>query len=121
MEVAMDERLEKALEFANYMKTLSNQRRGLQEQFKESLIYFYNGCQFTIDIELINYTNMLVNKNITTDVIFIDDNEVPISIENLLEFLDGIQDQYFQALNKYHAEYAKLKSSRTIGKLVNYE
>lgn len=117
----MDERLEKALEFANYMKTLSNQRRVLQEQFKESLIHFYNGCQFTIDIELINYANMLINKNITTDVIFIDDNEMPTLIENLSEFLDEIQDQYFQALNKYHADYTKLKSNRTIGKLVDYE
>ena len=117
----MDERLKKALEVSNYTKTLSDQRRILQEQFKENSIYFYNGCQFSIDIELINYASMLVNKNITTDVIFLDDNEIPVAIKDLLDFLDQIQDQYFQALNKYHTEYNKLKSNRTIGKLVGDE
>ena len=32
----MDERLEKALEFANYMTTLNNQKRVLKEKFYES-------------------------------------------------------------------------------------
>lgn len=117
----MDERLEKALEFANYMKTLSNQRRVLQEQFKESLVYFYNGCQFTINVELINYANMLVEKNITTDVVFVDDNEIPTSVNDVGIFLEDIQDQYFQALNKYHSEYTKLKSNRSIEKLVDHD
>lgn len=117
----MDERLEKALEFANYMKTLSNQRRVLQEQFKESLIYFYNGCQFTINIELINYVSMLVEKDLTTDIVFLDDNEIPIAIEDVAKFLEDIQDQYFQALNKYHVEYSKLKSNRSVEKLVDHE
>lgn len=117
----MDERLEKALEFANYMKTLSNQRRVLQEQFKESLIYFYNGSQFTISIELINYANMLVEKDITTNIVFVDDNEIPVSITDLSKFLEDIQDQYFQALNKYYSDYSKLKSNRSVEKLVNHE
>lgn len=117
----MDERLEKALEFANYMKTLSNQRRVLQEQFKESLIYFYNGSQFTISIELINYANMLVEKDITVDVVFVDDNEIPVAVANLTVFLENIQDQYFRALNKYYVDYNKIKSNRSVEKLVAHE
>lgn len=117
----MDERLEKALEFANYMKTLSNQRRMLLEQFKESLIYFYNGSQFTISIELINYANMLVEKDITSDVVFVDDNDTPTVIEDLFKFLEDIQDQYFQALNKYNTDFIKLKSKRSVEKLIDHE
>lgn len=117
----MDERLEKALEFANYMKTLTNQRRVLQEQFKENLIYFYNGSQFTISIELINYTNMLIQKEIVEDVVFVDDNDIPVCIEDLITFSEDIQDQYFQALNKYYAEYNKLKANRSVEKLIDHD
>lgn len=117
----MDERLEKALDFSNYMKTLSNQRRVLQEQFKENLIYFYNGSQFTIGIELINYVNMLVEKDLTENIIVVDDNDIPVSIEDLAVFLEDIQDQYFRSLNKYHSEYNKLKSNRSVEKLIDYE
>lgn len=117
----MDERLEKALEFSNFMTTLSNQRRVLQEQFQQSLIYYHNGCQFTIDKELINYTNMLVSNDNTTDIVFIDDNSLPVIIPDVAKFLDDIKDIYFQALNTFHTEYNKLKSNRTIEKLVEYD
>jgi hypothetical protein len=117
----MDERLEKALEFANYMQTLSNQRRVLQEQFKESLVYFYNGSQFTIDTTLINYVNWLVEKGNTENVVFVDDNEIPVEVVDLTAFLEDIQDQYFSALNSYHTAYTKLKSNRSVEKLIDYE
>lgn len=117
----MDERLEKALDFANYMQTLSNQRKMLQEQFKESLVYFYKGSQFTININLINYINWLIDKDIIENVIFIDDNEIPVEVSNLSEFLEDIQDQYFTALNQYHAEYVKLKSKRSVEKLIDHD
>jgi hypothetical protein len=117
----MDERLEKALDFANYMQTLSNQRRVLLEQFKESLVYFYNGSQFTIDTTLINYVNWLVDKGNTENIVFVDDNEIPVEVSNLTQFLEDIQDQYFNALNTYYAEYNKLKSKRSVEKLIDHE
>jgi hypothetical protein len=117
----MDERLEKALEFANYMQTLTNQRRVLQEQFKENLIYFYKGCQFTIDTNLINYVYWLVEKGNTENVVFVDDNETPVEISDLTLFLEEIQDQYFSALNTYHTEYSKIKSKRSVEKLIDHD
>ena len=117
----MDERLEKALEFSNFMTTLSNQRRVLQEQFHQSLIYYYNGSQFTIDRELINYTNMLVEHNNTADVVFLDDNNFPVMIEDVSKFLVDLKDVYFQALNTFYTEYNNLKSNRSIEKLVEYD
>lgn len=121
MEIFMDERLEKALEFSNFMTTLSNQRRVLQEQFHQSLIYYHNGCQFTIDRELINYTNMLVEHDNTADVVFLDDNNLPVMIEDVSKFLVDIKDVYFRALNTFYTEYNNLKSNRSIEKLVEYD
>ena len=117
----MDSRLEKALEFSNYVTTLSNQKRVLQEQYKQNLIYFFNGCQFTIDKELINYTYMLIQTDNTNNVVFVDDNEIPIVIEDVTEFLEDIKNIYLEESNNYYNSYSKLKKSRTISKLVDYD
>ena len=117
----MDSRLEKALEFSNYVTTLSNQKRVLQEQYKQNLIYFFNGCQFTIDKELINYTYMLIQTDNTNNVVFVDDNEIPIVIEDVTEFLEDIKNIYLEESKNYYNSYSKLKKSRTISKLVDYD
>ena len=41
----MDERLEKALDFANYMTTLNNQKRVAKENFMKIMSYYFNGGQ----------------------------------------------------------------------------
>jgi hypothetical protein len=64
---------------------------------------------------------MLVEKDITKDVVFVDDNEIPTSVNDVSVFLEDIQDQYFQSLNKYHSEYTKLKSNRSVEKLVDHD
>ena len=51
----MDQRLEKALDFSNYMVTLNNQKRVLTEQFKQDIIHYYCGGQFTVTQELISF------------------------------------------------------------------
>ena len=38
----MDERLEKALEFSNFMVTLDNQLRNLREKFYQDTIFYHN-------------------------------------------------------------------------------
>ena len=44
----MDEKLSKALEFANYTRTFEDQRRLLKERYFDSLVFFNNGGQFTV-------------------------------------------------------------------------
>lgn len=117
----MDNRLEKALEFSNYVTTLSNQKRVLQEQYKQNLIYFFNGCQFTIDKELINYTYMLIQTDNINNVVFIDDNEIPIVIEDVTKFLEDIKNIFLEESKNYYNSYSKLKNNRTIAKLVDYD
>jgi hypothetical protein len=39
----MDERLEKALDFANFLDTQNNQKRIFHKQYQENLIHYTNG------------------------------------------------------------------------------
>ena len=49
----MDEALEKALDFSNYMVTFNNQKRIIREEFLEGLLIYQHGGMFTITKELI--------------------------------------------------------------------
>lgn len=117
----MDERLEKALKFSNYMVTLNNQKRVLRENFKENSIFYFNGGQFTLTKDLITFVNMLVERDNTEDIVLIDDNETPICIENLENFLTDVLDRYFLAANQYHVKYKELLNKRSVHKLVDYD
>tara|TARA_B100001778_G_C18259427_1_gene481512 strand:+ start:22 stop:381 length:360 start_codon:yes stop_codon:yes gene_type:complete len=117
----MDERLEKALEFSNYMLTLNNQKRLLTEKYQEELLYFYNGCQFTVTKELINFVKLLLDSHQDTNAVLTDDNGIPTIVEDVDKFYDSIIDVYFVASNSYHSDYMKLKKQRSVEKLVDYE
>mgnify|MGYP006276495745 CR=1 FL=1 len=117
----MDERLEKALEFSNYMVTLNNHKRILREKFKEQTVYYFNGGQFTLTKDIITFVNMLVEKDNSKDIVLIDDNETPVLVPDLEDFLTDIIDAYFYAANQYHTEYKELMAKRSIGKLADYE
>lgn len=117
----MDERLEKALDYSNYMITLNNQKRVLKEKFREQTIFYHNGGQFTVTKDLIMWCVRMCDTCNDQDQVIIDDNETPILVRDSSMFLDDIQDLYFKAVNEYHAEYKKLSSNRSVEKLVEYE
>src|SRR6056300_927210 len=117
----MDERLQKALDFSNYMVTLNNQKRVLKEKYREQSVFYYGGGQFTVTKDLVTFVNMLVERDNTQDIVLIDDNETPIMVADLEEFLSDIVDVYFTAANEFHSEYDKLRKNRSVEKLVDYE
>jgi len=116
----MDERLEKALDFSNYMLTLNNQKRLLAEKYQESLIHFYDGSQFTITRELITFVSVMVSAD-QDEVVITDDNNIPCMVEDLEKFYSEIINKYTIASNDYHSLYLKLKTNRSVEKLVDYE
>lgn len=116
----MDERLQKALDFSNYMVTLNNQKRLLQERYAENLMYYTNGCQFSVTKELITFIGLLVEKG-NTEVVLTDDNNIPTNINDLESFYEDITDVYFSASNQYFNDYQKLKTNRSVEKLIDYD
>lgn len=114
----MEEKLAKAFEIANYMSTLAHQKRVLQETFQQNTIYFYNGYQFNVTKELINFVKTLIDLG-QTESILIDDNNLPVDVQNLSEFLTNILDKYTTAINEYYTNYQELKSKRSVESLVD--
>jgi hypothetical protein len=113
----MDERLEKALEFSNYMITLNNQKRLLKEKYYQDLLHYHNGGQFTVSQTLISFCYTLLTCDQDT-VVLEDDNGTPIEIDNLKEFQENILNTYFTASNSYLTEYNKIKKNRSTQSLV---
>ena len=114
----MDERLEKAFQTANYMATLSNLRKTALEEYKQSLIYYFQGSSFTVSRELIVFVHTLVAIG-NTESIILDDNNIPLNVTNLNEFLTNILNVYGQSTNLYLAKYIDLKSKRRVEGLVD--
>ena len=115
----MDEKLSKALEFANYTRTFEDQRRLLKERYFDSLIFFKNGGQFTVTKELISFVNLILQKE--SSIVLLDDNENPVMIEDAQSFYTDIINLYFQSNNEYYTKLHELKTKRSIEKLVEYE
>lgn len=115
----MDERLEKAFAVANYMSTLSNQRRIILEEFTQSIVYYINGGTFKISPELITFTKSMIDLGYTHDVPFVDVNGFPVVVPEVQKFLDEILLQYMTALNQYSIKFAELKAKRKVADLVD--
>lgn len=114
----MDERIEKAFHVANYMATLSNQRRIILEEFNQRVIHYINGGTFRVTPELISFTKTVLDLGHIEDVAFVDSNNFPVVVEDVQEFFNNIIAVYFQAVNEYAAKFAEIKSKRKIEDIV---
>jgi hypothetical protein len=114
----MDEKVEKAFAVANYMATLSNQRRIILEEYNQKLVYYLNGATFKVTPELVNFTKTIIDLGHLDDVAFVDANNFPIIIPNVKDFFEKISSQYFEVTNNYAAKYTELKTKRKISDIV---
>jgi len=114
----MDERLSKALDFSNYMITLDKTKRFLKEQYQDDLLHFCNGGQFTVTPGLVSFCQSLLALS-QESTILIDDNDIPIEVEDLQKFADDMVSVYARASNKYLTEYNKLRTHRTVEGIVD--
>jgi hypothetical protein len=115
----MNERIEKAFEVANYMATLSNQRRIILEEFNQQLTYYINGATFKINPELINFVKTVLDLGYVNQVAFADSNVLPVIIDDVQEFFDNIVVLYFKSLNEYSAKYVEITQKRKIEAIVD--
>lgn len=114
----MDEKIQKAFEVVNYMATLSNQKRLLAEEVNQKLIYYTNGSTFKITPALINFTKLMIDLDRVVDAVFIDDNNNPVVVADVKEFLDSITTQYFEVIENYSSRFLAIKSKRKISDLI---
>ena len=114
----MQEEFEKALDFANYRQIFSIQRKTLKEKIDAKLTYGFNGGIFKINRDLLNFVELLIQKNRVQDVVILDCNENPILINDLVLFSEEIFDRYFTATNEYFEQYQKLKKARSVESLL---
>lgn len=114
----MDPRLEKALSFSNYQKTVTITKKSLKEKIDAALTYGFNGGIFKIDRVLISFVQTMIDHGRTENIILIDNNENPILIEDLISFKDTILDRYFTSTLEYYKEYERMKKSRSVEKLI---
>jgi hypothetical protein len=115
----LDPILEKALETANLMTTLANQKRALKEEYEQKLFYFYNGGTFKVTRETVSFVQSLVTMGYIENVVIVDDNNLPINIDNLQIFLENLLDLYTQAANTYFTKYEAVKKSRNITSILD--
>jgi len=114
----MDERIEKAFEVANYMATLSNQRRIILEEYNHSLIYYINGATFKLTPSLISFVKTLIDIGNNENVVLIDDNNFPALIEDLDAFLNNITSKYLESVKTYADAFNALRAKRKIAGIV---
>jgi hypothetical protein len=114
----MDERIEKAFEVANYMATLSNQRRIILEEYNQKLVHYVNGATFQVSPQLISFTKIMLDAGYTNNIAFVDSNNFPVIVSDAREFFDSITLIYFEATNDYASKYAKIKSKRKIAEII---
>ena len=112
------EKLEKALEFANYRITVQNQKHVLKTRAIELLTYYHNGGTFNITHEFMGFIGSLI-ANDHTSLPLLDSNNNPIMVEDLQEFYEEMLGQYMEVVNEYWKEYEELKTKRNVKSVVN--
>ena len=111
------QRLEKALDFSNTMKTFNLNKNNLKVKTQNLLSYSTAGGSFTVDQSLISFMNFVVSNG-KTEISLLDKNDIPIHIDDTEKFLDEVSSLYFEVVNDYYNEYQKLRSSRKIEKVL---
>ena len=116
----MDERLQKALDFSNYALTINNQKRNIKNRVAQlQLVHLSNGV-FIANHETISFLKSLIDLGHEKQVVILDSKENPIKISSLAELLEKLISAYFNAMNEYDSEYAKLRKVRSVKQIMDW-
>jgi hypothetical protein len=115
----MDERLEKALDFANYRATLANQKRNIISRMKVLQKIHYNNGSFEADKETISFVKCLVDLG-KTSAILLDTKDNAIEIENLNDLLETLVSAYIDSMTEYKIQIDKVNKARNIKKIMDW-
>ena len=114
----MEERLQQALEFANYRQTLNNQLQKAKVKAEGMLLFAEAGGMFTINQQLICFLDYLIRNNFT-EATLLDNNNSPIHIADINDFLKKITVRYFDVTTDYLKESQIVKKSRSVKSILD--
>ena len=114
----MDDRLKKALDFANYRQTLNNQLHKLRIKSEGMFMLAEAGGKFTVNRELICFLDYVVKEGFT-EVVLLDDNKSPVRIEDTSAFLKKVTSRYFEVTNDYFRDAQLIKKSRSVKSILD--
>lgn len=114
----MNERLSKALEFANYRQTLNTQLHRIKTKTEGLLILAKNGGSFHVTQELICFLDYLERSGVV-QANLLDRNNVPVQIANVSEFLKEVTGRYFEVTNDYLQEYQQVRKARNVKSILD--
>jgi len=109
----MDKQLKKALDVADLMSVINQQKRICKEQYEADLVYYHGGFQYTANQELISFCQSLVAMQ-QTQAVIIDDNGHPSLVEDLVEFANAVVQTYASATNTYFRKYNEIIDKRNV-------
>lgn len=109
----MDDRLQKALDHANYASTIHQQKKLLEMKFENDIMYSINGGTFRATPELISFVSGL-NAREESQAVLITVKNTPVLIEDLKAFETALRDTYHEATLAYYLDSEALRKSRTV-------
>ena len=112
-----DDRLIKALAFANYKSTMVSQRENLKLRFANAMLHAHNGGIFTVSTALLAMVDVLTRHEQISGVL-IDDKGIPIHIADLADFMQDILAIYGEATNDYLMAWDVLKKARSVEAII---
>ena len=115
----MDERLERALKFANYRKTLANQKQNILERMRVLQTVHYNRGLFDANSTTISFVKTFVDLGKTSTIV-VDKKENLITIDDLQDFLETLVSAYVESVNECKPQLEKIEKSRSIKKLMDW-
>lgn len=116
----MDERLSRALQFSNYRQTLHIQKQNLIQRMRNQRTVLFNNGMFIADPTTIAFVKALIDQGYE-EAIVIDSKDIPIKVQDLKDFLDKLMDANFKATNEYFVANEKVKRSRNMKALLEWE
>jgi hypothetical protein len=108
-----DDRLEQALQFANYKSAIIQQRENLRLRYVNAVLHAHNGGIFTVTPSLMCFIDLLI-RQAQTETVLLDDKQLPIRITDLEKFLEDIVGVYAEASNEYLVGWNDLRKARSV-------
>jgi len=115
----MDDRLEKALEFANYRMTVDVQKKNLAARVETLQTVHITGGSFKADSATIAFVKTMLDLGNET-LILTDLKGNPVEIQDTQEFLDSLTSAYNNAMSEHLVESQKIKKARNIKTIMDW-